>query len=173
MTPSTAPLPHTLAGDDEAPSAGRTIIETRFGVMDFDLDNAIEMPHGIPGFPDKRRFGLGRLPGTSGEQFLLLQSLEDAQLSFIVLPVSLEGGPVAREDIAGGMEALGIAPDGVAVLMIVTAREEAGERLISVNLRAPIFVDTGKQRAFQHVLANTAYPVRHLISRSPIEPTEA
>lgn len=173
MTPSTAPLPHIPARDDETPGSGRTIVETRFGVMDFDLDNALVTPNGIPGFADKRRFGLGRLPGTQGEQFLLLQSLEDAQLSFIVLPASLEDGPLAREDIADGIATLGIAPENVAVLLIVAAREEAGERLISVNLRAPVFVDTSTRQAFQYVLANNRYPVRHLISRSPIEPSAA
>ncbi len=48
-----------------------------------------------------------------------------------------------------------------AFLLIVTVRSEGGKRSMTVNLRAPIAIDTGRRAARQCVLSNNAYSVRH------------
>lgn len=169
MTPTHAAVSPPCPAPEPAPesgSAGGVVVDTRFGLMEFDPARAIAMPGGIPGFSHAKRFGLGPLPGVRGGQFLLMQSLDDAALSFIVLPTAAEGGMIAAADLTDACAALGIDVAAAAVLLIVTVREAMGERQLSVNLRAPVIVDTASQRAWQHVLGNGAYPVRHILSRA-------
>lgn len=149
----------------QAPDAdgGRIAVQTRFGELIVDPSATVRLPRGLLGYSDVHEFALANLPEERFGQFKLLQSLERPELSFIVVPYNLAAGQIAREDIAGAYEALGIAPADGAVLLVVSVRK-AGEAVsISVNLRAPILIDTANRRAWQHVLTNPAYSVRHVL----------
>jgi flagellar assembly factor FliW len=58
---------------------------------------------------------------------------------------------------------MGIAPADGAILLVVSVRKSGEAVSISVNLRAPIVIDTANRHAWQHVLANPAYSVRHVL----------
>src|SRR3546814_16647228 len=76
------------------PSGGdhKTTVTTRFGVIAFDLNQALTFPKAIPGFVGHRLLGLALIPSEAPSTFMLLQALEPDDLSFIVLPYALTSG---------------------------------------------------------------------------------
>lgn len=166
MSTQTALIDQPETDDQAAAMDGDGIgIETRFGPMTFDRSNTFTMPHGMLGFADRRAFGLANLPAERYGHFMLLQSLEEAALSFLVLPLAVAPDMIAEADVREACEALGYEPANVIVMLIATARkDDAGAVTLSVNLRAPILIDSEHQTARQYVLNNIAYPIRHILN---------
>ncbi len=157
--PAIAPQSTATAAEDA------TVIETRFGAMKFDSGNAVYLPRGIFGYADFHDFALADLPDPKLEQFKLLQSLTEPALSFIVAPANLDDNAIETADIEDACRVLSIAPEDAAVLLIVATRRLGAETQVSVNLRAPIIVDTRTQNGWQYVLHNGRYPVRHVLTQ--------
>src|SRR3546814_15346064 len=110
-------------GHASAPPAGgdhKTTVTTRFGVIEFDLNQALTFPKAIPGFVGYRLFGLAMIPSEAPSTFMLLQALEPDDLSFIVLPYDLTAGLIDAKDIESARQPLGIAPADSAVMLIAT-----------------------------------------------------
>jgi flagellar assembly factor FliW len=150
-----------------APREDVVLVETRFGTMRFDRANAVRMPRGLLGYAQHHDFALADLPDPKLEQFKLLQCLSEPSLSFIVAPLNPESAIVAPADIESACQTLGIAYGDAAVLAVVATRRIGASTQISVNLRAPVIIDTRNALAWQHVLANNRYPVRHVIGAMP------
>jgi flagellar assembly factor FliW len=150
--PPTGPTP-----DVEAPIA----VESRFGAIVISSAARVTFPQGLLGFSDYHSFGIAPLPEGKHPQFRVLQSLEAAELAFLVAPLDLESGAVALEDIDEACRTLGIVRGDLLVLLIVTVRREGDSAQVSVNLRAPVFVDACRGIARQYVMPNTRYAIRH------------
>lgn len=154
---------HSACAASTAVADGRVELETRFGVMSFDRANAIVMPRGLLGYAEHREFALANMPDPKLQQFKLLQCLSQPALSFVVVPADLESGILDPADIRAACRTLSVADQDVAVLLVVATRKIGAATQISVNLRAPVIVDTRNQTAWQFVLTNNRYPVRHVI----------
>ncbi len=164
------PAPETSAAEDSA--AEPIIVDTRFGRLEFDPAQAIAMPRGMMGFPENKVFALTGVPDPRVRNFMLLQSLTDPGLSFLVLPLSLESGIIAAQDLEAAHQNLGIAKADFAAIVIVSIRKVGGEAQTSVNLRAPVFLDARRRTGWQYVMPNGAYQVRHVLtSLDEIMPT--
>ena len=138
----------------------RTQIATPFGPAAVDDAGMLRIPGGILGFETLHSFALAPIPNPRLSRFMVLQSMEDPSVSFIVLPMP-EDGPIAAADREEACAMLGTDLDETAFLLIVTVRSEGGKRSMTVNLRAPIAIDTHGRTARQCVLSNNAYSVRH------------
>lgn len=152
--------PSPTPGMAEAPP-----IVTRFGALARDPERIIVFPRGVLGFADRHRYMLAEIPGTDA-LFKRLQSIDDGELGFIVLPLDPSEGPIASPDLAAARKALAIEETALAVLAIVTLRPDPERVDFTVNLRAPLLLDTGRRLGYQHVLANDAYPLRHPLPRA-------
>lgn len=157
--------PGTTARPDQGgePAMGTVTVETRFGSIAFDDSNSVTLPQGLIGFSEFRRFGLAPIPDPRMAQFRLLQCLDQTDLSFLVLPVPLDGSTIADEDVDEACATLGIPRHDVALFLLVTLRKEAEGLSVSMNVRAPIVVDSTTRIARQHVLPNPDYPIRHML----------
>jgi len=153
-----APQPGEAGSGDET---GTVAVETRFGTITFGRTNIVSFPHGLIGMPQVRRFGLSPIPDPRMGQFMLLQSLDDLALSFLVLPLQLGPNTVSPEDAREACAALAIPEQDADFFTVVTLRKTDQGLGVSVNLRAPIIVDSKSRVARQHVLANPRYPIRH------------
>lgn len=142
---------------------GGTVIEvdTKFGTMQFDPDKAVTMTQGILGFPGYTRFGLATLPDQRFGQFMILQSLENDELCFPVLPLDMIPDALQPEHLEQAFEALSMPTENAAILLIVTVRKIDDKVSLSANLRAPIFIETSSQTGRQFVLPYAEYDVRH------------
>ena len=138
-------------------------IETRFGRVSFKEENAIVMPGGLPGFPGRRRFGLSPLPNPRFEQFVLFQDLDDPSLCFLVMPASVNSELIDSADVDEALASCGIAREDATFLLIVTLRKEDERIVTTVNLRAPIILDTDRKIARQYVMPNGKYAIRHAV----------
>ena len=141
----------------------RYIVESRYGNLTFEPSQIMTMARGILGFPQLTQYGLTKLESQQNSNLVLLQSLEDAAIGFPTIALDLKNTLIAEQDLLEVYEANGIKPEDGAILCILTIRQEAGNTVVTANLRAPIFIDTSRKMAWQVVLGNQSYPIRHQI----------
>jgi flagellar assembly factor FliW len=142
----------------------RFTIETRFGTVEINPDNKLHFRSGLLGFGAATEFVLIDLENPKYELFRMLQCINDPSLSFIVFPPNLEIGRIDRSDIEAAAKSVNIGVDDLVVLLLVTVRgQEDGSNTLSVNLRAPVLVDSVKFTGTQYVMPNDKYPVRFML----------
>ncbi len=91
----TAGLPPQIAPDESVAE----VMQTRFGEVTIYRTNPLVFPNGMLGLPDKFEYCLTKLPSEKLARFKLLQSLDDAELSFITLPVDVDNKIIERKDV--------------------------------------------------------------------------
>src|SRR3546814_18812306 len=91
---------------------------------------------------------------------MILQSVEDPSISFIVLPMA-EDGPIAGADREEACTMLNSVPEDTIFLLIVTVRRVKAGSVMTVTLWAPLAVDTTRRTPLQCVLSINAYTVRN------------
>jgi flagellar assembly factor FliW len=138
----------------------------RFGVVDIEPHDIFSLPHGIPGFPSMRRAALFQpQPEFGGDTLFWLQDLDDGELAFLTL---MPWDVFPEYDIEIDERLLGIDDaDDVLVLNLVTVRRngdvhplmERRNSPMTVNLRAPLVVDTRHRRIQQVILTDTRWSV--------------
>ncbi len=124
----------------------------------------ITFEKGLIGFADHRDYGLMELPDERLAQFRLLQSIHDPDVSFLLLPLASEGGPIAPEDLDKALKNLGIDKEDAVILAIVTLHKTKDQFSATANIRAPIIINLKTRQGVQYVFANTAYAIRHPIN---------
>ena len=147
---------------------GKNVMVTRFGELAFDPEKIITFDQGLYGFEHRRQFLLSQVPAWP-DLFKLLQSMDDPNLSLIVLPFDNGNGPIDPADFTQACSGLGYDPASTTVIGIVTMREEADNQVFTVNLKAPILIDSQHRKGHQHVFASEKYPLRHLLQPGQAE----
>ncbi|MDP6429728.1 MAG: flagellar assembly protein FliW [Rhodospirillales bacterium] len=148
----------------------RFTIETRFGTVEVNPDNKLHFRSGMLGFGAATEFVLIDLENPKYELFRMLQCINDPSLSFIVFPPNLESGLIDRSDIEAAAKAVNMNFDDLVVLLLVTVRgQDDGNNTLSVNLRAPVLVDSVKFTGIQYVMPNDKYPTMTLLRRNGCE----
>jgi flagellar assembly factor FliW len=137
-----------------------------FGRIEYEPGSVLEFPNGIPGFESRKRFLALTFPHT--QPMVFLQSLEDAALRFITLPVlSIDGQyrlTVSEEDL----DAIGLPPnrqpkigEDVACLAVVTLQRNTAP---TANLLAPVVVNLGNLKAVQAIAPDSSYSHQHVLA---------
>ena len=152
----TQPMPAT--GPAPAPS-GATALATRFGPIPIRPERVITFPHGLFGYGGQTQFLLADVPERD-VPFKVLQSADDPEVGFLVVPIEAEDGPIARADLERACHDLGFAMDRLIVLAIVTLRAEPGAARGTLNLKAPVLIDSGRLQGCQYVLADGRYALQ-------------
>lgn len=127
-----------------------TVSTSRFGEIKADPDKIITMTSPFLGFPESRRFIL--IPHGEETPFLWLQSLDDAQLAFVVIP-SLPLVPAyqpelpsqARQELQAG------AGDELNILLLLTI-PQSNPLKMTANLLGPLVINPEKRLAKQVIL---------------------
>lgn len=164
--------PHTQAMSSNQPVADPIEeVDTRFGKVTVDRSRPITFPQGLLGMPDKFHFVFIDFPVRKYPQFRLMQCLDDLSLSFITLPLELNSPIVAKEDILDAAADLNIPVDALSLSLIVSVHRLGQNVQLSVNARAPLFIDSRARQAVQYVFPSDRYRVQHIISASPQAPS--
>lgn len=147
----------------DAPSAGgdTTLIESRFGHLEFRSENALTLPQGVLGFSGYHDFCVANLPDGKHPQFKVLQCLTEPDVAFLVVPFNIDSEAIDEADLDDACEALSIEREDLVMFFIVTVRREGDGASVSVNLRAPLFIDRRKRTGRQYVIPNNKYSIRH------------
>jgi flagellar assembly factor FliW len=118
---------------------------------------ALEFVGPVAGFPELRSFVLTELDPDSVVRSL--RSLDDPDVRFLVIPPGPFFPDYVPEISGDWAETLGLADaDDALVLVIVNFGSSLAEA--TVNLLAPVVINTGTRRAAQVVLADTALSLR-------------
>ena len=165
MTELAALPSRTLPPQPVAPPDAPASIATRFGELAVSPERLITFPSGLLGFADCQRYALADLPDPQ-VVFKLLQSVDAPELAFLVLPLDPVAGPIGRSDLELACQELGFEWQTLVVLGIVTLRPEPEGVRFSINLKAPLLIDSRRQVGRQHVFASEAYPLRHDLPRA-------
>jgi flagellar assembly factor FliW len=159
MNQSTLEAPMDVA-PSRAPAADHEVIPTRFGDLVADPEKIIRFERGLYGFEHQRNFFLAQVPGWP-DFFQLLQAIDDPSLGLIVMPLDGDDGPIQPADFKNACATLGYDPEVTTAIGIVTMREDHNSQVFTVNLKAPLLIDSRQRAGRQHVFAGEHYPLRH------------
>ena len=129
-----------------------------FGSIEVDEKDFITFGHGIPGFEKFHRYMIRKY--TDQSPFLVLQSVEKADLAFILIEFEqiVPGYSIDLSDDI--VEELKLStPEDAVVRVIVTLPEDV--RQATVNLAAPIVINFKTGLAKQIILNNPEYSLKH------------
>lgn len=120
----------------------------------------VHLPHGLPGFPDAKRFRLEPMEGTGG-RFVRLRSLDVDGPCFMLTLDPVEAPLLAAEDVGAARRDAGLGGDDLVVLFVVTLQRNDGALGVFVNRRAPVLIDGRTGVGAQVVLPRPGYQTRH------------
>lgn len=128
------------------------------GEVEIEEKDIINFEEGLPGFPDERRFFIAS-PGKK-YPFCFLQSASEKNLCFLIISpfmyftdydIDLPDQWLQRLDITS--------PSDMQLWSILNLKDSLDKA--TVNLQAPIVVNTAKGKAGQVILNNPRYSIRH------------
>lgn len=143
---------------------GLTRFKSRFGEVFYSEAAVLSFPNGLLGMPGQDKFFLAKMPVEKLKNFQVMQSLVEDEISFAVLPHDLLDEGLETKDIAEIKQVLEIQGDELLIMLIASVQQTSTGAKLSVNLRAPVFVNTETKEAYQIVLHNNKYQVQHFIS---------
>ncbi len=133
-----------------------SLATTNFGTVDFRDEDVILFPGGMPGFEQLRRFLL--IDTKACEPLRFLQSIEQPEISFpVVDPLVLE--PDYEVELTADQKSTLELKDDSDLLIwcVVTVSEDALKA--TMNLLAPVVVNSDNSKAAQIVLLGQGYPI--------------
>jgi flagellar assembly factor FliW len=132
-----------------------TLVGTRFGTVEFDGDEVLQIDGGLVGLPELNRFVL--FEAKPGSAFSWLQSLDDPAMAFLVTEPSRY-----VPEYTGAIGRLTAGMDDPVVL--ATATVPPGKPSdTTLNLTGPIVVDAATRKGKQMVLEDAAYTTRYRV----------
>jgi flagellar assembly factor FliW len=129
---------------------------TRFGTLTLEEEKIIDMPTGMLGFPEKRRFVI--LTHREDSPFFWYQSVDDPELAFVITSPSLFH-PDYSVDLTDTLKAMSWDPsEKERILLYVVVNIPRGNpEKMTANFIGPILVHSGKSQAVQTVIPNSPY----------------
>lgn len=134
-----------------------------FGEVEIDDNKIITLPQGIIGFPELTKFAMIFNNEEKDPGIYWFQSLDETAFAMPVLSpydVMANYSPNVTEDI---ISVIGeIDNDDFLVLVTLTVPHDKIEDM-SINLKAPIIINTKTNRGVQVIVENDEYKVKHPI----------
>ncbi len=137
--------------------------KTRFGEVSYDETKVLSFPNGILGMPNQAKFFVSTFPNEKMDKFQVLQSLVDNEVSFALVPLASISSAIDEADLEEVRNVLEIKKEDMLVMLIVSIQKTPSGSRLSVNVRAPLFIDAANKTGYQIVLANSKYPVQHFL----------
>lgn len=138
-----------------------TVETTRFGMIDCTEDDLVELPEGLLGFPDQRRFVV--VEHKEGSPFRWLQSADDPNLAFLVINPGnfrTDYSPELPSTPANELELTEETPTVVyAIVSIPPGKPEE----MTANLAGPIVINAETRTGMQVVIEDDKWQIRHPI----------
>ena len=143
------------------------ITTNQLGEIEINEEEIIQFQYGIPGFPGLTRY-IMIAPDSDEEIFSYLQSVENPEVSFVLMYVNAlipEYSPIVDKEY---LEDLGAFKDED-LLMYNIANIPDNIREMTVNLRAPIIINSLTYKGKQVVANNEEYAVKHKVFNNTSE----
>jgi flagellar assembly factor FliW len=133
---------------------------TRFGAVEVDEKKIIEMPYGMLGFQERKRFVL--FPHREDSPFYWYQSVDDPALAFVVTSPFLVF-PGYQVDLDAALKKMSWEDHGSETpfeLYVVVNVPKGSPEKMTANLIGPILINIRNSQAVQLVLADSPYSHR-------------
>lgn len=138
----------------------RALETRRFGPLEIWPDKVITLPAGLIGFEELREYVLVQPDGLEPLSFLV--ACENPEVAFPVLPGEMCLAGYAPSIPADAMTAVGAGSgEPIEILAICTTAPDTGT--LHANLRGPVVVNPRTRLAYQVVLHDSPYSLRHLL----------
>lgn len=95
--------------------------------------------------------------------YMLLQCLEDPNVSFLVMPLIINADGIQLEDATAVCDQLGIQEHDKVIFLGILSMDA---KEITINLKAPIVLDCERQLAWQVVMKSDKYEMQHSLVQS-------
>ena len=128
-------------------------IQSRFGEIEYDPENALLFPEGLIGFEELRQFIV--MPNKKEGPLFWIQSVEDPQVAFVLTDPSKFFLDYSVEPDEAERRKLGIDEKGECLVISVVTVPPSQK--ITFNLAAPILFAPETNRAIQVILEGTNY----------------
>ena len=134
---------------------------TRFGAVDFSVEDVVTLNEGLLGFPDQTRFVV--IQHKEGSPFSWLQSVESGELAFLVVDQGhymKDYAPEMPSDIASELE---IDEESPRLVYTIVTIPKGQPNEMTLNLAGPILINVANRRAKQVVVEDKRYPIRYKV----------
>lgn len=134
-------------------------VSDRFGEMEVNEERIINFEDGIPGFEDSKRF---ILLGSARPEFYWLQSLDMPNIALPCMNPNLlveNYSPDVSEEVIAKIDTEN--PEDLIIVNVVRIPEDFKDA--TINLAAPIIINSKSKKAIQVVLEDTEYEVRYRV----------
>jgi flagellar assembly factor FliW len=134
---------------------------SRFGELEVSPEQIVNLPLGMVGFPNLKRYIL--FPHKTGSAFFWLQSLERPDLAFVLInplmveanyQITLSGSDRKLLDIKD--------PNQIQVWAVVTIPHGAPDSM-TANLKAPVVLNLENRLMAQIILESDDYPLKKVL----------
>ena len=136
------------------------VATTRFGEIDVKDNDVIELPAGLIGFPELKRYVL--LDHDKDSPFKWLQSLDDGAIAFVLINPLLFKPDYTVEVTEAEVSDLKIESEEDAVISVIITMPSNPQNM-TANLKAPLVFNLKNRKGKQVILTNQAYTTRHNI----------
>lgn len=127
-------------------------------------DGVIDVPSGLPGLREHKRFVLAEVPGYAAMRALV--SLSDELVRLLIVDAQLIDPEYPVQQARTGA---GFGEEEVAVALVITLPRDG--RPPTVNMLAPIVIGLASRRAEQVILDGSGLSPRHELAVAPEEPS--
>lgn len=139
-------------------------LQTKFGEITINLNNVITFDKGLPGLPQYKKYCIAACPVEKFKNFVLLQSTEEDQLIFMLYPLDVESQTfIESKDIDEGCKQADIKRQNLALLLVACPKVIDDKKVLTANVKAPIFLDSEAKIAMQVIFQTDKYNVQHVL----------
>lgn len=133
---------------------------TRFNEIEVQESDVIELPNGLIGFPELKRYVL--LDHDKDSPFKWLQSLDDGAIAFVLINPLLFKPDYLVEVTEAEVSDLGLGTEEDAVISVIITMPSNPQNM-TANLKAPLIFNLKNRKGKQIILNNSAFTTRHNI----------
>jgi flagellar assembly factor FliW len=133
---------------------------TRFGEIEVNEKDVIQLPKGLIGFPELTKFVL--LDHDKDSPFKWLQSLDDGTIAFVLINPLLFQPAYSVEVTESEVSDLDLKKEEDAVISVIVTMPGNPENM-TANLKAPLVFNLQNRKGKQVILNNAEYTTRHNI----------
>lgn len=133
---------------------------TRFNEIEVSENDIIELPSGLIGFPELKKYVL--LDHDTNSPFKWLQSLDDGSIAFVLLNPLLFNTEYTVEVNESEVSELSLDNEEDAIISVIVTIP-SNPKNMTANLKAPLVFNLKNRKGCQVILSNSKYQTRHNI----------
>ncbi len=133
---------------------------SRFGELEVKNNDVIELPSGLVGFPELKKYVL--LDHDKESPFKWLQSLDDGAIAFVLINPLLFKPDYTVEVTEAEVSDLKLEDEDDAVISVIITIPSNPQNM-TANLKAPLVFNLKNRSGKQLILSNVEYTTRHNI----------